>query len=150
MAGGGDRSEALSYHNMKIEYRSNNSGGSWWLEDQDWLALEAAGWQVHWVKDDPERMKWECAKTGRWLGALATSASKDFESPGEAIREFERITMQNTSNEGCNCCGAPHNFSWGEGADHTWASGDELLGYLYDKVPGSLREACEQLNQSDV
>ena len=26
---------------MKIVYSSNNSGGSWWLSDEDWKNLEA-------------------------------------------------------------------------------------------------------------
>lgn len=33
---------------MIVEYSSNNSGGSWWLSDKHWLALEAAGWRVEW------------------------------------------------------------------------------------------------------
>lgn len=32
-----------------VEYDSNNSGGSWWLSDDDWRALEAAGWKVAWA-----------------------------------------------------------------------------------------------------
>ena len=32
---------------MYVEYITNNSGGSWWLsDDDDWKALEAAGWKV--------------------------------------------------------------------------------------------------------
>lgn len=31
---------------MKVEYSSNNSGGSWWLSDDNWRALEEAGWTV--------------------------------------------------------------------------------------------------------
>ena len=34
---------------MYVEYNSNNSGGGWWLDDQDWKALEAAGWKVAWA-----------------------------------------------------------------------------------------------------
>lgn len=33
---------------MRVEYSSNNSGGYWWLKDEHWLALEAAGWEVSW------------------------------------------------------------------------------------------------------
>lgn len=95
---------------MKIEYRSNNSGGSWWLSDEDWKALEAAGWDVQWVRDKKDSIFDSTAKDGRWLGALATSASKDFESIDDAIQEFERITGQDASDEGCGCCGPPHNF----------------------------------------
>lgn len=31
-----------------VEYNSNNSGGSWWLRDEDWKHLEEAGWEVQW------------------------------------------------------------------------------------------------------
>ena len=37
---------------MYVEYSSNNSGGSWWLKDEDWKALEAAGWKVVWASLD--------------------------------------------------------------------------------------------------
>ena len=36
-----------------IEYSSNNSGGGWWLDDEDWLALEKAGWVVAWRSLEP-------------------------------------------------------------------------------------------------
>lgn len=29
-----------------LKYSSNNSGGSWWLTDQNWKDLEASGWVV--------------------------------------------------------------------------------------------------------
>lgn len=32
-----------------VEYNSNNSGGSWWLTDADWKALEDDGWIVAWA-----------------------------------------------------------------------------------------------------
>lgn len=31
-----------------VTYRSNNSGGGWWLSADDWHALDEAGWNVHW------------------------------------------------------------------------------------------------------
>ena len=46
---------------MKIVYSSNNSGGSWWLSDEDWKKLEAAGWNVdnliHFTKTDISDIK---------------------------------------------------------------------------------------------
>ena len=131
---------------MKIEYSSNNSGGAWWLTDENWLALEAAGWKVEWVRDRTDGF-FGCDRDGRWLGALAKEASKDFDSPAEAIREFERITGQNASDEGCNCCGAPHSFSW-DAPDGEWgyASGEDVLPLLYSNPPKTLREAAERLN----
>lgn len=82
---------------MKIQYRSNNSGGSWRLSTEDWRKLELAGWNVKWEKKE-------------WLGAMATSATKDFADIDQAISEFEQITGQDAYDLGCSCCGKPHNF----------------------------------------
>ncbi len=108
-----------------IEYSSNNSGGSWWLKDKDWKNLEKAGWKI--VYEDQEYVyeKGNYAfdskgfpkltrreKNGnRWLGALSTTAFKFFPSVKDAISEWEEITGQNAEDEGCDCCGQPHNFS---------------------------------------
>jgi hypothetical protein len=94
----------------KILYSHNNSGGGWWLMDEDWKNLEAAGWSVEWVKNS-ERFKSLGRDSGRWLGALATSATREGLSLEEAVAEFERITNQNAKDEGCECCGRPHYFS---------------------------------------
>lgn len=92
---------------MKVRYRSNNSGGRWWLKDEDWKALEAAGWSVEWSKNE----EWKDADGIRWLGALAVAAtSPDVESVDAAIAEWERVTSQDASEEGCRCCGSPHGF----------------------------------------
>jgi hypothetical protein len=93
---------------VTVTYESNNSGGSWWLRDEDWHKLAAAGWAVDWEKDKTGPLR----KGERFLGALAMRASKDFADPREAIAEFERITGQDASDEGCNCCGPPHSFSY--------------------------------------
>ena len=125
---------------MLVKYSSNNSGGRWWLEDKDWHALEAAGWKVDWVRLN--KKSWLLDADGeRSLGALATEAEKEFETPGEAMREFEKVTGQTVSDEGCNCCGAPHSFSWSAGA-MDFASGEECLQYMYSNVPRSLRDGC--------
>jgi hypothetical protein len=93
----------------KIKYSSNNSGGNWWLKDEDWLNLASAGWNVEWVKDSEQHQKY-LGSDDRWLGALATSASKEFDSEKDAIYEWEKVTGQNADDEGCACCGQPHNF----------------------------------------
>ena len=93
---------------MKIEYSSNNSGGYWWLDDQNWKDLESAGWKVDWKKDQPDKSG--LSTDGRWLGALATNATREGLTKDEAIAEFERITGCNSDDAGCPCCGAPHNF----------------------------------------
>jgi len=93
---------------MLVEYSSNNSGGFWWLKDEDWYALEKAGWQVEWFKDSENN--WG-AKDGRFLGSLACYAKKEFPTIAMAKAEWEYITSQNAEDKGCSCCGQPHYFS---------------------------------------
>ena len=95
---------------MKIHYKSNNSGGGWWLSDQDWLALELAGWTVDWKAGQASPVTGKLYKEGRWLGALATEASKEFSSLEDARAEFAEITKQDPDDDGCECCGPPHYF----------------------------------------
>lgn len=153
---------------MLIEYHSNNSGGSWWLKDADWKALAVAGWKVVWAGEEfvyengkNKRDKAEfpvtkktnkpsfCRKEKggwRYLGSLSKGyAYKHFDSPKAAMEEFEQITGQNVSDEGCNCCGPPHAFSWNGG----YASGKDCLEYLYGTDnPKTLREAIKLLRSN--
>lgn len=82
---------------MKVKYSANNSGGHWWLSDEQWKDLEDAGWVVNWTE-------------GRFLGALATSATRECMSEKVAIAEWETITGEDSNEQGCSCCGRPHNF----------------------------------------
>lgn len=121
-----------------LVYSSNNSGGGWWLGDDDWVALEEAGWIVHWVHertlahDGVEHPESEYsgfehthaydnqmtpaprpALDGpRYMGALAKSAAKSTLDPTSAVEEWERLTGEDASDQGCNCCGEPHNFTY--------------------------------------
>lgn len=140
---------------MLIEYSANNSGGSWWLKDEDWLALEKAGWKVGWADQENEYDRhgkrvlgtdglpvFAVKKTpfidrdrkadsrARWLGAIAMYAYKHFDTVKEALQEFERVTGANVMDEGCNCCGAPHSFSW----DGGYCSGEQCGEYLYGET----------------
>ena len=127
-----------------LAYSSNNSGGSWWLNDKAWEALEAAGWTVHWrpenykpfVQEEKreygDSYSYETAliKTknpgGVWLGAKATSAAKEFDTPEEGVREWEHITGETAGDLGCGCCGPPHNFTFFDGPDkRTYMNIDE-------------------------
>lgn len=92
---------------MKVEYDSNNSGGSWWLDDADWIALEKAGWKVNWSRDQDRFGK----KEERWLGTLATSASREGLSLRDAVDEWESVTGKCSTDAGCPCCGQPHSFT---------------------------------------
>ena len=111
---------------MKVEYSSNNSGGSWWLKKKDWLNLEKAGWTVEWKEDT-------------FLGSDAMHCNKEFNTIREALEEFEEITGQDVGDNGCNCCGPPHSFSW----DDEYASGSDLYPYLYGTQAKSLRDFYE-------
>lgn len=82
---------------MLVHYDSNNSGGSWWLSENDWHNLESAGWKVEW-------------REANWLNCLASKASKNFDSLEDGIAEWESIVRQDATEEGCECCGQPHNF----------------------------------------
>mgnify|MGYP001578001890 CR=1 FL=1 len=90
---------------MRVTYKSRDSGGDWWLSDQDWLALEQAGWDVCWVKDDP-RYQGET----RWRGTVAKRASIDAPSLEAAIVNWTQTTGRDPNTRGCECCGQPHNF----------------------------------------
>ena len=96
---------------VRLEYRTNNSGGSWWLNDADWVAMEAAGWEVEWVKDKEPLFQGQY-KDGRYMGALATTAEISTDDPKATIRQWETLVGQNAADEGCNCCGPPHDFYW--------------------------------------
>ena len=144
---------------MKLfQYSSNNSGGRWWLSEDNWKALANAGWKVIWswqefiynskgdhIFDSEGYPKVKDAKPvgTLWLGGYAKYAYKKFNTVKECIDEFEKLTGQDVSDKGCNCCGAPHNFSWDNGS----CSGEQCLEYMYDNVPTSLREATEKLNK---
>lgn len=85
---------------VKLVYSSNNSGGSFWLKERDWKALEAAGWVLI------ER------KSPLFLGQKYTEAYKmiEYDEILKTIAEFFDVTGQNIFDFGCSCCGAPHSF----------------------------------------
>ena len=115
---------------MIIQYETNNSGGYWWLKDSQWIALEKAGWNVLWGGRLDERKTLEQARASRYMGALAVSATKEFPSMRDAILEFEKVTGHCASDEGCNCCGPPHNFEIADSDDYSLISGSEIIDVL--------------------
>lgn len=72
-------------------YETNNSGGHWWFSQDDWNALINAGWK-------PIHFRGWVEKAWRELPLKA------------AIAEFDEVTSQSSSDEGCSCCGHPHYF----------------------------------------
>lgn len=103
---------------LLIEYYSNNSGGSDWLDEKQWKALKKAGWRLFGFRDFifdnrgqyaldkkglPKRKKPQIDKDTKY-------AFKRFDSIDEAIKEFEKLTGEDSDVEGCECCGKPHCF----------------------------------------
>lgn len=165
---------------IPVEYDANNSGGSDWLDEKDWQALKDAGWKIftfddfaykdgHYVpdKDGLPSYKSEVPEDERDVDKFPTLrrlierpyyAFKPFNNIQEALKEFEELTGEDVTAEGCNCCGAPHSFTWGKDIivrlpkerlheqDYNHASGEELLEYLYPKSDTSLskRELLEK------
>lgn len=136
-----------------IEYHTNNSGGDWWLSDKDWKNLEKAGWVVHWYHDpkaddhvhDPVPNSSDLSHHTHsygddvlvpakpsgddFLGARATSAAKVTDDPDGAVEEFEILTNSTASDEGCNCCGPPHSFTFHNDKDETTYLRTRVTGY---------------------
>lgn len=108
---------------MKVEYFSTNSGGHWWVDDAGWERLEKTGWVVDWVRNQKKGLGGP-DKDGRWLGALATSATKpNCSSILEAVKEWEAATGCDATDAGCPCCGPPHHFTLYDDNDHYVDSG---------------------------
>ena len=49
---------------MLVQYNSRKSGGSWWLSDKDWKALEGAGWEVEWGGQDVCHVAFRTSRKG--------------------------------------------------------------------------------------
>ena len=101
---------------IKLEYSSNNSGGSFWLSIDDWKVLEDNGWDI-----DESKM----------FGEDFYMASKEFDTPKEGIEEFERLTLQDAGATGCTCCGPPHEFSWEDEDGNQSVSGSAVYEVLF-------------------
>lgn len=105
-----------------IEYVANNSGGYWWLSDDDWHALERTGWVVDWhANGGTGTWPGHVDAEGRWLGTLASRARLYRVTMDSAIESWETATGQDSQAEGCTCCGQPHGFyAYNVNGDMTW------------------------------
>ena len=162
---------------IPVAYSANNSGGRDWLSEKDWKNLEKAGWKIfgfgEFAYKNGQRITDKNGLPARYSEVPESeqdkkdrsyfnvdeyqSAYKLFNSIQEAIKEFEEITGQDVTEEGCNCCGAPHSFTWGKDTivrvdtkekDYNCESGEDLLKYLYPNIDitVSKRELIEKLN----
>jgi len=119
-----------------VKYSANNSGGRDWLTDEDWVALYDAGWQLR--KDYGDcvytdaggdvETNWELDPR---TGSIGRSSRKEFSSMREAVNEWENLTSGNASDEGCNCCGPPHNFSGKDLETGEYVDGPEIVTDSY-------------------
>lgn len=96
-------------------FSENNSGGSWWLNREQYDALMKAGWFYEPSDYDKEQgydtqpfnndprdkvpYGWRHHLKGR------------FNSMKEAVESWEHAVHQDFFAEGCNCCGAPFSMS---------------------------------------
>ena len=123
---------------MKIQYRTNNSGGSYWLNKRHWDALVADGWRIHdnGYSREPHDATLDCESDG------------EDESFLEAVTRWERATGMNASDEGCNCCGPPHTFQLADdGPGWESYSGQSILMLKYPDGPTSLEDALKEIER---
>ena len=124
-----------------IIYQSNNSGGYWWLTDQDWLALEAAGWKVKWYRDQRDMQRY-LDSDGSCLGALACSATRSGLSLNASIAEFERITGKSAE-----LVGRRFESSFRHQKNQSLA---EMRGFFVSAVVPSVVPACDNTAQVPI
>lgn len=97
----------------------NNSGGRYWMSENDYAGLEMSGWTI----DRSQR-----------------SFYKAFTAASEAIAEdmgkasFNESTDQYADSEGCICCGRPFRFDSVESPDKLWFV-DLDPEYAWPKLP---------------
>lgn len=153
-----------------VEYDTNNSGGSYWLKNNDWEALRNAGWLLmDWDNAYYENGQYVADETG--LPKVTRPAQlesahyafKMFDSISDAIKEFEKLTGQDVTDEGCNCCGPPHSFTWGKDIitrlpkdrlheqDYHYASGEGLLEHIFVDLDTALskRQMLEKAHEAE-
>ena len=113
---------------MRVELNENNSGGSWWLNREQYDKLLANGWNLP-VREEGEPspldslskrlspdVPWEW-RHGLW---------GDFDSLRAAVESFERLTGEDFFAAGCNCCGCPFSMSTRDGDKYDSISGDSV------------------------
>jgi hypothetical protein len=90
------------------QFDENNSGGSWWLNKEQYEKLLAAGWTNEPGENEPgevdpdfERVPWS------WRHNFKFEAG----TIREAIESWEAATGENFFTGGCPCCGPPFSIS---------------------------------------
>lgn len=91
----------------KYTLNENNSGGSWWLNHEDYLKLFEAGWKCD--STDTETFLNEPGDTTPHVWRRGTYLMAN--SHDEAVESFEKATGQDYHALGCECCGEPFYLS---------------------------------------
>ncbi len=89
---------------FRVNYRTEELCGNWWITEAFWHVLEQSGWVV----------KWNTGPSGNRVfvdGAPATEAYREGLTFEEALEEWEAITQQSPHDRGFK---SPHYFttSW--------------------------------------
>jgi hypothetical protein len=99
----------------RYEFSENNSGGSWWLNREQYEALFAAGWKYEPSEYDIQQgYDKEAFLGGDAPYAWRNSLFIESDSIEDAVRSWEEATGENFFAGGCPCCGPPFSIS-GEG-----------------------------------
>ena len=119
------------------ELSENNSGGSFWLNRDNYEALFRDGWYI----EDKEPSKFSLGEDfGRYDGTRYTEVKNEEGVPyswrhslrveassmQEAVERFESATGEDFFAEGCNCCGAPFSMSSVDADEWKYLSGDSV------------------------
>ncbi len=102
---------------MLVTYYSNNSGGQDWLSMPDWRKLENAGWKLFdftgFIYTPDKRLMLGTDGLPQRDGGSPKRpryAIKVFKDRQDGVDEWATILDMDPEEEGCECCGRPHEF----------------------------------------
>jgi len=90
----------------RITFSENNSGGTWWLQQEHYDKLFAAGWH-------PGRTSYNGSVRGAHRIIVLDAIDEGVANTtayNMAVLEWEKLTGENSDDPGCSCCGAPYQF----------------------------------------
>lgn len=124
----------------RVEYRENNSGGSWWLNHEDGEALRDAGWLVTGLGDEGEHFLGKAFDYAYLMVEAEDSEVAHF----TAIQSFYNATGEDPDTIGCPCCGPPHEFDVADEAEYIRDHTNYRTGEVDDDMtPFDYRDGVE-------
>lgn len=117
----------------KYTLDENNSGGRWWLTQEDYVKLFEAGWVYERPEPRPEGPPFHMDYDKPFLSSNKDDTPYGYrkhtsfvaDSMKDAVESFEKATGHDFFAEGCNCCGAPFSLS-SDTEPHEYLSGDSV------------------------